>query len=184
MPKIDQSQLASGAQGPQPYGVNETNNKKTLQERLMDRFAPHEFVIVKNVDDMPVMWQYLPATSEEFEYTPDPMKITRRGQPELWQIEPGAEEALVGANAYLMIDAMYKQLVAKKKLANGNPQPGQALNFNFADGGQQEAFINQIFLGKTQPNFQLPGEVVAAEDLAPREIVPKKEVTGVVGGGK
>lgn len=182
MPKVDPSQQAAVTQA-QPYGVAPTNNTKTLQERLMERFAAHEFVMVENIDDETLVWQYLPASSEEFEYTPDPMKITRRGQPELWSLEAGAQEALIGANAYLMIDALYKKLVAKKVLSSGPSVPGQAKNFNYADGGQQEDFISRIVKGKVQPSFNIPAtEVPAPEDMTPREIVRKEKATGVTRG--
>jgi hypothetical protein len=127
-----------------------------MQERLMKRFAPQDYVRVTNIDDEPFRWQYLPAHEEEFEYTPDPMKITRRGQPEVWEVAPGATEVIVGANAYLMIEGLYKKCIAKTVLSTAPAKEGQARNFNYADGGQQEKYINLIYGGKATPTFDAP----------------------------
>lgn len=149
MPKLELTR-----ETPQAYGTQVNDNDKTLRERLMDLFTPRDFVTVINIDDEAFIWQYLPADSEDVEYTPDPMKITHRKDPEVWVLEPGQSETIVGESAYIMIDNLYKKLVAKKKIqATPNQEPTQARAFNYADGGQQETWINRIFLGIATPTF-------------------------------
>lgn len=139
---------------PRVYGTSTNNNRETFRERLMRRFAAHEYVRVINIDDEPVMWQYMPEHGETIEFTADPMKITYRTEPELWQLEAGQDEVLVGANAYLMIDVLYKKLVSKKVInRTPNIAPGQARNFNWTDGTAQEDLIDRIYLGKEKPEF-------------------------------
>lgn len=156
------------------YGTVPNQNVMLFQERLMLLFKPHEYVTVMNVDDETFRWQYMPATSEEFEYTADPMKITRRGLPEIWEIAPGAQETIVGASAYIMIDGLYKKLTAKRKLAESPEITGQAINFSFADGGQQQKWINKIFIGKATPTFQSNNP---SKDLGLDNATPKQTLT-------
>lgn len=159
MPKIDPGQ-SSNDKNPQLYGVQPNDNTLTFRNRLMQRFRAQDFVTVKNVDDEPFVWQYLPEHEEDFEFTPDPMKITRRGQPELWEIEPGAIDTIVGANAYVMIEGLYKKIVAKKRTAETPDQPAHvARNFNFSDAAAQEKWIDLIFQGKAMPHFDQPQTV-------------------------
>lgn len=162
MPQVTQVKEAT------PYGVSQSNNTLLFQERLMLLFKPHEYVTVMNVDDEPYIWQYMPASSEEIEITADPMKITHRGDPEVWMIEPGDKETIVGANAYIMIDGLYKKLTAKKKLADNPDTHGQAINFSFSDSEQQQKWINRIYLGKATPTFQSTNveEDLGLEDAA------------------
>jgi hypothetical protein len=137
-----------------PYGLEANTNQKLFQERLMDRFKAHEYVKVINVDDEEFIWQYMPQENEEYEYTADGMhRHTRRGDPEVWTLAPGETDVLVGANAYLMIDALYKKLVSKKSVATVAVKPGMARSFNYSDGGMQEKIIDQILLGKEVPSF-------------------------------
>lgn len=152
MPQIKPQ--AQGEQAAEPYGAAQNDNSKTFQERLLERFAPHEWVDVVNIDDETFRWQYMPDHEEEFEFTPDPMKITRRGQPEMWEIAPGQTERIVGANAYVMIDGLYKKLMAKKRIGETpNQEPTQARNFNFTDGSAQERIIDRILIGKATTPF-------------------------------
>lgn len=178
-------QKSDGQPAAKPYGVQPNSNTMTLQERLMKRFAAHEFVRVKNIDDERLVWQYLPAHEEEHEYTSDPMKNTRRGMPEVWEINPGEEDIIVGANAYLMIDALYKKVAAKRKFseqaADGVDSVTSSLSFSFDDGGQQEAIIDQIYLGKANPTFG-PTEQAPAVQSAGQTYEAKK--TGAIGASK
>jgi hypothetical protein len=175
MPKVEQSQLTQEGANVAPYGVAMNDNTKTFRERLMERFNASQFVRVKNIDDETFTWQYLPAENEEVSFTPDPMKITHRKPPEVWAIDAGKEDVLVGANAYLMIEGLYKKLAAKKTLATMPDEPGVARNFNFSDADAQERIINQIFQGIENPTFGTPVAAVS-ETVAPE---PKKEATGV-----
>lgn len=130
------------------------NPNEIFRDRLMKRFAAHEWVRVINPDDERFTWQYLPSHKEEHEFTPDPMKITRRGAPEVYYLDPGDSEVLVGENAYIMIEGLYKKLVAKKKILDeGEAKPGVARNFNWTDANLQEQWIDKIYLGKEEPTF-------------------------------
>jgi len=126
----------------------------SFQERLMERFKAHEYVKVINVDDEPYMWQYMPEANEEYEYTTDGMhRHTRRSEPEIWELGAGETDVIVGGNAYLMIEGLYKKLTAKKVLAKVEFKPGVARAFNYADGTQQDYWIDRILVGKEVPSF-------------------------------
>lgn len=146
-----------------PYGVTPNDNTMSFQERCMKLFAAHEYVTVQNVDSEAYIWQYMPAHEEEFEYTSDPMKITRRGDPEMWMLDAGQSETIVGANAYIMMEGLFKKLAAKKKLADTPEIEGQARNFSFSDGEQQQKWIEKIYVGKAVTPFVAPS--TPAQDL-------------------
>lgn len=121
----------------------------------MNRFQPHEYVRVINIDDEPLKWQYLPSHSEQHTFTPDPMKITTRGDVEVYLLNPGESEVLLGECAYIMIEDLYKKLSAKKALSGVDilDKERTAVNFNFTDAGKQEEIIDRIYLGKEAPMF-------------------------------
>lgn len=146
MPRISLDQ-ANGASSSLP-------NQATLRERLLNRFAAHEWVRVINIDDEPLYWQYLPIHGEEFEYTKDPARHVYRTDPEAYMLEPGESEVLIGECAYLMIENLYKKLVAKKAIARKpKVKDGEARPFNWSDGNVQEIIIDQIYLGREKPQF-------------------------------
>lgn len=137
------------------YGSAALDQRLSFRERLMNRFSSHEWVRVINIDDEPFRWQYLPTHAEEFEFTPDPMKITRREDVELYELKPGESEVLPGENAYVMLEGLYKKLVSKNyTFKYGDNKPGSpGRNFNWNDGQQQEEIIDRIYLGKENPKF-------------------------------
>lgn len=146
MPRIDSNKVPGA-------GISSTRNK-TFREKLMDTFAAHEWVRVINVDDETYIWQYLPAHNEEFEFTPDPMKITRRGEVEAYALEPGESEVIIGENAYVMIEGLYKKLAAKATIKRSpNVAPGFARSYSWDDSVQQDEFMSRIYLGKEDPKF-------------------------------
>lgn len=137
-----------------PYGVGENSNQKLFQERLFDRFKPHEYVKVINVDDENFIWQYMPAEKEDTQFTPDGMhRHIYRNDPEVWMLAPGESETIIGANAYLMIENLYKKLMSKKVMSAPNPNPAIARKFNFGDPTQAEYWIDHILIGKEVPSF-------------------------------
>lgn len=137
-----------------PGGQITADKKLLFRERLMNRFAAHDWVRVINPDDEPFVWQYLPSHAEEFEFTPDPMKITRRGEVEAYQLEPGESEVIIGENAYVMIEGLYKRMAGKAAVRKTpTVEPGYARSYNWDDSIQQEDFIEQIYLGKENPTF-------------------------------
>lgn len=165
MPQIQPGQVAPGQDGaPKLYGAEKVENTIPFQERLMRLFKPQEFVTIMNIDDEAVYWQYMPAENEQVGYSEDGMqKITTREDPEMWVIQPGESEVLVGASAYRALDVMYKNWSAKSTLKKfSDPTKPQfneknehlPKNFNFADGGAQERFIELAYIGKATPSFQ------------------------------
>jgi len=147
MPKLNPSKV-------KVYRPDSANNRLSFRERLLERFAPHEYVRVINIDNAPVKWQYLPSHAEEVTYTADPMKITTRGEVEVYLLNPGESEVLLGECAILFFDVLFKQMQSKRVIEH-NPEvgPGIARNFNFSDAIAQEEFIDKAYLGKENPNF-------------------------------
>ena len=136
------------------YGQTDVDLSITFRDRLMNRFAAHEFVQVMNIDDEPMEWQYLPEYAEQISSTDEGTKITKRDDPELWRIEPGETDVLNGACAYLMIENLYKKLVIKKVGVVEKPQSGKEVrNFNFKDPLRAEQIIDMIYQGKVNPSF-------------------------------
>lgn len=165
MPQLQPGQVAPGQNGaPKLYGTDKVENAVPFQEKLMRLFKPQEFVTIKNIDDEPLYWQYMPADSETESMSEDGMqKQIHREAPEMWVINPGEVEVLVGASAYRALDVLYKNCTAKSTLKRFKdptaPQFNEnnehlPKNFNFADGGAQDAFIERAYLGKAMPTFQ------------------------------
>lgn len=147
---------------------------KTFRERLIDRFAPHEYVRVKNLDDEPLEWEWMPSTGEQESFTDNgAVRVIsgRRsftsdfshqipGNERRWVMNAGDEEVLLGENAYLMIEALYKKLVTKQVVAaSPNQEQTKARNFNWNDGKRQEETINKIIIRVEKPNFDAPAPV-------------------------
>lgn len=164
MPQVQTGQLTPGQDGaPKLYGVDKQENTIPFQEKLIRLFKAHEFVTIKNIDNEPVYWQYMPDSGEQVDFSEDGLqKHISREQPEMWMINPGDVEVIVGASAYRALDVMYKNVTSKRVLnrfKDPNSQvydeKGQHMprNFNFADAGAQDAFIQQAYLGKAQPTF-------------------------------
>jgi len=135
--------------------VSNVNVTLLFQERLRERYKPHEFVKVINVDDEDFIWQYMPESGEETAQSSDGMhRIVTRTRPEVWLIEPGETEVLQGANANVMIEALYKKISAKRVIAKTpNQSATSARNFNWTDPIAQEEAIDRIYLGKEKLNF-------------------------------
>lgn len=178
MPQIQSGQVAPGQEGaPKLYGTQKVENTVPFQEKLMRLFKPHEFVTIKNITDGPIYWQYLPIENEHVGFSEDGLqKITTREDPEMWVIGAGETEVIVGGSAYRALDVMYKTYTANtvlKKFADpANPQFNEKnehlpKNFNFADGGAQDSFIELAYIGKATPSFGAQPAPVAAPDSQP-----------------
>lgn len=198
MPLIEKGKVEPGVNGaPKLYGVEKTENTIPFQERMMRLFKPQEFVTIKNIDNEPVYWQYMPADNETENYSEDGMqRIINREAPEMWVIMPGDVEVIVGASAYRALDVMYKNYTAKSVLRKfKDPESPQfnednqhlPKNFNFADAGAQAAFLEKAFMGKATPTFGdqqvmpsvQPTEAPAAEQSTPVDdpTIPKPKTT-------
>lgn len=167
MPKLTPQQVKT-------YGVTQANNLKTFREKLMDQFAAHEYVRVINCDSEPIRWQYMPSTAEETSIDGGLQKTTTRGDVEVYLLNPGESEVLLGENAYLMIESLYKQIVAKNVTSKGEAAPGVARSFNFSDPIKQDEWINKILIGKETPNFS---HFEVKED-EPSEVITKGKASG------
>lgn len=143
------------------------NDNKPFRERLFERFKAHEFVRVKNIDDETFEWQWLPSTEEAVFAEGDMRPVAGRrffnedyskmfhGSEQYWAIEPGETEVLLGENAYLFIEGLYKRIVAKRMIEKMPVlERGQKRNFNWGDATMQEVIIDQIFLGVESPRFR------------------------------
>ena len=143
----------------------------SIGERLRERWNPNEYVRVINIDDEPFQWQWMPSDAEVENFSADGVhrQVTGRdsfsddhkylipGKQQSWVINPGSSEVLLGENAYLFVEGLYKTLVAKKKVSTTMRKDAtQAINFNWNDSKTQEEMIDQIYLCKAQPNFDEP----------------------------
>jgi hypothetical protein len=141
---------------------------KPFGERLRDRYKPTDHVRVINIDDEDFHWQYFPSTGEETYFTDNgAVRVTEGrakfsqnfeskipGNEQQWMLSPGESEVIPGECADLMIDGLYKKLVAKKRLGeNPNREKTMAISFNWNDGTLAEQMIDKIFLGVEKPNF-------------------------------
>src|SRR5580698_5529094 len=105
------------------------------------------------------------------------MKITRRGGVESYQLGQGENEGLLCENAYVMIEGIYKRKAGKAvQRKSPNVAPGYARSYNWDDGIQQEEFIQQIYLGKENPEFATPKAVrnQVAEDIGVKDSQPTR----------
>lgn len=142
-------------------------------EKLSKLFIGTDFVKVINPDTEPFVWQWLPPNKEEVSFTDGsvPMKITHRGDPEVWKLEGGQSGTIVGANAYVMIDGLVKRMMSKKAIARQpNTKPGENRNFNFSDDIAQQEWINVIYLGIDNPYEQVASVEVPTEQEVNRQI--------------
>jgi len=148
------AQLLKPVNDPSLLKTTHTGRSTSIIEKLRIMFEPTDFVRVINPDTEAYVWQWLPPQKEDVTFTDGtvPMKITHRGDPEIWKLDSGQSGTLVGANAYIMIDGLVKRMMAKKVVAREpNVKPGQARNFNFSDDVAQQEWIEVIYLGLDNP---------------------------------
>lgn len=164
MPRKEQPQ----SQKPSATTIKEN---KPFRDRLRDRYAPTDYVRVINIDNEPFEWQYFPIDGEDVSFTDNGavrvvtgrQKFTANyeqkipGNEEQWELDAGESEVLLGACADLMIEGLYKRMVAKKRI-NDMPdiEKTQARSFNWNDGLLQEQMIDKIYLGVERPTFGEP----------------------------
>lgn len=170
MPQIKQTE-------DQKRTATSVQENKLFRQRLEDRFKPHEFVRVRNLDDEPFEWEWMPSTAETVSYTDNgAVRVVEGrksfsadysalypGNEQHWVINPGQSEVLLGENAYLFIEGMYKKLVTKQKLAGVDVTEAgrKPINFNWNDGLNQEKMIDKILIGVERPNFDEPKPATA-----------------------
>jgi hypothetical protein len=146
-------------QAPELYNAQNVATNKIFRERLMDRFKSSDWVRVINIDDEDFTWLFMPASAEDITYDNGsmPMKNTFREPPQVWRLAAGESEVITGENAYLMIEGLYKKVVAKGVVRRTPDQESHvARNFNWTDPQTQEEYIDKIYLGKESPQFNVP----------------------------
>jgi hypothetical protein len=188
MPQVQPGQaIVPGQAGaPELYGTQKVENTLPFQARLMELFKPQEFVTIKNINDDPVYWQYMPIDNEVEAASEDGIqRMITREAPEMWVILPNETEVVVGASAYRALDVMYKNFTAAKTLNKFrdpmSPQFNEKnehlpKNFNFADGGAQEIFIKAAYLGKATPVFTTQEAAFVAAPEQPTAAAPTTPV--------
>ena len=164
MPQLGQNKAEQGST------ATTIKENKPFRERLRDRYKPQDYVRVINIDNEPFEWQWFPSDGEESYFTDNGavrvvegrQAFTKNyeqklpGHEQLWVIEPGESEVIIGENADLFIEGLYKRLVAKDKVKTMKVTETQARSFNWNDGLMQEEMIDKIFLGKESINFNEP----------------------------
>lgn len=149
------------SQGTPAAGVN-----TSFREKLMNKFKSTDFVRVINTDDEPFSWQWMPSTKEHVTINADFTDDVYREMPEIYTLKPGESQVLIGENAFLMIEGLFKVLSAKRAIGRRpNLEPGGARQFNFSDDAQQETAIKDIYLGKERPTFDTPAPVATVDPI-------------------
>jgi len=170
MPRVDQPK--------DKLTASTIKENKLFQERLRDRYSPTQWVRVINIDNEAFEWQWFPSDGEEISFSTDGlmrqvegrMHFTENydgkinGNEQIWSIDPGESEVLIGENADLMIQGLYKKLIVKKRVSEKpNMESTQARSFNWNDGLLAEQMIDKIFLGIEKPNFDEPRPSTAGQ---------------------
>jgi hypothetical protein len=164
MPQLQKNQAQSGKT------ATTIKENRIFRDRLRDRYKPEDYVRVINIDNEPFEWQWFPTTGESTYFTDNgAVRVTEGrqgftknyesklpGNEQQWVIDAGDSEVIIGENADLMIEGLYKRLVAKDKVKKMNVTETQARSFNWNDGLMQEEMIDKIFLGIETPNFNEP----------------------------
>lgn len=165
----------------QPDEISETqqviqSDNTPFRERLFERFSAYDFVRVKNIDTEAFEWTWMPTQGEETFSDGDSRIILGRrsysadyatinpGNEQYWAIEAGKEEVLLGENALLFIEGLYKRIVAKRMIKK-TPKGDRTRNFNWGNGNMQEEIINEIFLGVETPSFGGKTNVAAGSSV-------------------
>jgi len=127
----------------------------TIYDRMAKRFSPDDFVRVMNIDNETFYWQSLVPSDEHIEIEGSQFmlhKRTTREKPKLWSIPAGGTMVLEGWNAAIMIDKLFKKVLAKNKIGN-RPEGQKITNFSWANGQLQDEYIDKIFVGIEKPEF-------------------------------
>lgn len=133
------------------YGkAADTDNSRTLGQRLRDYYDPSDFVTIQNVDTDPIKYQFArPDDTETFSDYPGHKNTVQRRTPTVVILDPGETRLCPAYEADLMIENLIKQLAMKqinKKIKSGEAQPWQSADWT--DPIAQDHWIKEIFIGK------------------------------------
>jgi hypothetical protein len=133
-----------------------------MGERIRKRFKPTDTVKVHNLTNQSIEWQWLEESDETYTIEDGSnIKIVERKDPGLWRLGPGEQDILQGSCAYIMIEALYKQMAVMKTGIVLHPLDEREIkNFGFDDPQKQEEMIDLIFRGKVTP--QMMAEAAAS----------------------
>lgn len=167
MPRIPKEKLAPS----DLYGMTRVETNISFRDRMKKRFRPTDTVKVRNITNKKVEWQWFDELDETYTIEDETnIKIVDREDPGLWELGPGETDVLIGACAYMFIDALYKQVCILKTGIVINPLSEREIrNFSIDDPEKQEQFIDAVFEGKLSPNdMQLAAIAEMGRDTAPR----------------
>jgi hypothetical protein len=90
----------------------------TFRDRLVAKFSPTDVVEVKNIDTEDYSWFFMPEENEKVVPNADRTGYhTYRKRPEQFTIVSGEVMPLMGSNAYVMIEGLFKKVAMKKAIA-------------------------------------------------------------------
>lgn len=162
MPRIDPQTLKPS----DIYGGEQIDNTLTMGERIRKRFKPTDTVKVHNLTNFPIQWQWLEESDESYVIQDDLYKIVTRNDPGVWRLEAGEQDILQGSCAYLMIEALYKQMSVMKTGIILHPLDEREIkNFGFDDPQKQEEMIDLIFRGKVTPQMMAEAAANSMGDM-------------------
>lgn len=147
-----------------------------------NRFSPDDFVRVMNIDNETFYWQALDPRDEEHHTIGNQylvMKETIRKSPKLFSLPAGATAVLEGWNAAIMIEQLYKKIVAKRESERPLMNGQKIRNFAFSNPMRQDEYIDKIFVGKEKPTFTDQQITSPASPQQLEEIKADTSVSGI-----
>lgn len=123
-------------------GTGALRNDATFRERVVDKFKSTDFVRVINIDNQKFSWVYADPAEESVQ---QPDKYTRNvyhPTAKVYSLNPGESKVIPGHNAYVMVEAFFKNYVQthNTKIASITSDPAA-----------QEKFIKDVVIGVEDP---------------------------------
>lgn len=133
------------------YGDGSGNqDNKTIIDRLRDRYDPDEFVVVKNIDNDPVVYQFVkPSAVETYSPNPGEKMTVQHEPPRRLTIQPGESKLCPAYEADKIAECTIKQIINKKthlKIKQGEFGATQASDWS--DPKTVEDMLDEIIVGK------------------------------------
>lgn len=152
-------------QTPQVYDPSSNlASLETIWDRLAKRFGAEDFVRVMNIDDETFYWQALDPRNEQHLKEGNQFMVHEnvvRDKPQMFSIPAGATMVLEGWNAMIMIEKLYKKVVAKGEESQPLENGKRYRNFAWQNPERQNRYIDKIFLGIERPTFDSKPQVAA-----------------------
>lgn len=167
---MDASSQAPAIYDPEASSIQ---NLENIWDRMARRFKPEDFVRVMNIDDETFYWQALDPRDEHVEIEGNQFmqhKRTTREKPKMFSIPAGSTMVLEGWNASIMIEKLYKKVIAKKKIGN-RPEGTKVMNFSWQSPQVQEDYIDKIFVGVERPEFNTKPTAAPKQEIKTEQSV-------------